>query len=174
MHPRGFPMKIRITPVAILTSGLLLCGASGQALEKTPVLSLELAQKATAACRALATQKNWRMVIAVADSGANTVLFERMDRSFLGSSDIAVRKAKASANFPFPTSAVGDLSLDKNGKPAAVPGFAWTPGVVTYGGGVPIMAGTAHIGGIGASGGSPDEDEQCAKAGLDAIKDLLK
>ncbi|WP_428423701.1 GlcG/HbpS family heme-binding protein [Methylibium sp.] len=167
-------MRIRITTVAVLTGGLLLCGASGQALEKTPVLSLEVAQKAAAACRALAAQKNWRMAVAVVDSGANTIVFERMDRSFLGSADIAVRKARASANFPFPTSAVGDLSLDKNGKPAPVPGFAWTPGVVTYGGGLPIMAGAVHIGGIGASGAAPEEDEQCAKAGLEAIKDLLK
>jgi glc operon protein GlcG len=167
-------MKIRITTLAVLTSGLLLCGASGQALEKAPVLSLVAAQKAAAACRALAVQKNWRMAIAIADAGANTVLFERMDRSFLGSSDIAVRKARTSANFPFPTSTAAELSHGKDGRPGVVPGFAWTPGVVTYGGGLPIMAGGAHIGGIGASGGSPEEDEQCAKAGLDAIKDLLK
>jgi glc operon protein GlcG len=116
----------------------------------------------------------WGLASATPDAGANTVLFERMDRSFLGSSDIAVRKAKTSANFPFPTSTAAELSLGKDGKPGVVPGFAWTPGVVTYGGGLPIMAGGVHIGGIGASGGSPDEDEQCAKAGLDAIKDLLK
>lgn len=167
-------MNIRFPTAALLAGGLLLCGASSQALDKAPVLSLEVAQKAAAACRALAAQKHWRMAIAVVDSGANTIVFERMDRSFLGSSDIAIRKARTSANFPFPTSMAAELSLGKDGKPGVVPGFAWTPGVVTYGGGLPVMAGNAHIGGIGASGGTPEEDEQCAKAGLDAIKDLLK
>jgi glc operon protein GlcG len=31
-----------------------------------------------------------------------------------------------------------------------------------------------HIGGIGVSGGTADQDEECAKAGLDAVADDLK
>ena len=73
----GSPMKIRITTLAVLTSGLLLCGASGQALEKAPVLSLDAAQKAAAACRTLAVQKNWRMAIAIADAPAQVAAPER-------------------------------------------------------------------------------------------------
>jgi glc operon protein GlcG len=31
-----------------------------------------------------------------------------------------------------------------------------------------------HIGGIGVSGGTADQDESCAQAGIDAAKDALK
>jgi uncharacterized protein GlcG (DUF336 family) len=31
-----------------------------------------------------------------------------------------------------------------------------------------------HIGGVGVSGGTADQDEACAKAGLDAVADDLK
>jgi uncharacterized protein GlcG (DUF336 family) len=55
-----------------------------------------------------------------------------------------------------------------------VPGLADIPGVVTFAGGLPILVGGVQVGGIGVSGGSPDEDEQCAAAALDAVKDALK
>ena len=46
------------------------------------------------------------------------------------------------------------------------------PGIVAFAGGLPIMTeGKMHIGGIGVSGGTSDQDETCAQAGLDAIKD---
>jgi glc operon protein GlcG len=55
-----------------------------------------------------------------------------------------------------------------------VPGIADFPGIVTFAGGLPIITvNKMQIGGIGVSGGSSDQDEQCAQAGLDAIKDDL-
>jgi glc operon protein GlcG len=49
------------------------------------------------------------------------------------------------------------------------------PGIIAFAGGLPIMsAGGAHVGAIGVSGGTADQDEQCAQAGLDAAKDALK
>ena len=42
-------------------------------------------------------------------------------------------------------------------------------------GGLPIMTDDkVHIGGIGVSGGTADQDETCAQAGIDAVKDALK
>jgi len=35
-------------------------------------------------------------------------------------------------------------------------------------------AGGAHIGGVGVSGSTAQNDEACAQAGLDAVKDDLK
>jgi glc operon protein GlcG len=40
---------------------------------------------------------------------------------------------------------------------------------VTFGGGLPISIGGAVVGGIGVSGGSVEQDIECAQAGIDAI-----
>jgi uncharacterized protein GlcG (DUF336 family) len=37
-----------------------------------------------------------------------------------------------------------------------------------------MTANKAQLGGIGVSGGTADQDEQCAQAGLDGVKDDLK
>ena len=38
-----------------------------------------------------------------------------------------------------------------------------------FGGGLPIVQDGMRIGGIGVSGGSAEQDEECARAGLAAI-----
>ena len=48
-------------------------------------------------------------------------------------------------------------------------GFSARPRLVVFGGGLPIRAGGALIGGIGVSGASEAQDEECARAALDAI-----
>ena len=158
--------------IAVVAGGI---AGSAVALERLPVLSLEVAEKAASACRRLATQKAWRMNVAVVDAGANPILFQRMDAAFLASGDIALRKAKASAGTPFPTRVFEDLSFGKDHKGGgAMPGMALVPGVLSIPGGLPIKVGEVLVGAIGVSGSMPDNDEACAQAGLDAVKDLLK
>jgi glc operon protein GlcG len=158
--------------IAVVAAGI---SAPASALERLPVLSLEVAEKAAGACRQLAAQKAWRMNIAVVDAGANPILFQRMDAAFLGSGDIAMRKATASAGTPFPTRVFEELSFGKDHKGGgAMPGLALAPGVLSIPGGLPIKVGDVPVGAIGVSGSMPDNDEACAQAGLDAIKDLLK
>jgi glc operon protein GlcG len=80
-----------------------------------------------------------------------------------------------SAHFPFSTRQISELAFGKEGKPGMVPSIAYFPGIVTFAGGLPIMtASKAQIGAIGVSGATSDQDEQCAQAGLDAVKDELK
>jgi len=77
-------------------------------------------------------------------------------------------------NFPFSTRGFGELAFGKEGKPGMVPGIANFPGIVTFAGGLPIItANKVQIGGIGVSGGTSDQDEQCAQAGIDAVKSEL-
>jgi glc operon protein GlcG len=98
-----------------------------------------------------------------------------MDGAYKGSREVALLKAKTSANFPFPTRFFGELAFGKGGKPPMVPGLEDVPGVITFAGGLPIMtASKVHIGAIGVSGGTADQDEDCAKAGLSAAADDLK
>ena len=141
------------------------------AVETKPTLTLDVAKKMAAACEAKAKQEKWLMNIAVVDDGANLVYFEQMDGSFKGSGYISQRKAISSANFPFPTRTFGELAFGKEGKPGILPGIANFPGIVTFAGGLPIItANNVQIGGIGVSGGTSDQDEQCAQAGIDAVK----
>jgi len=145
------------------------------ALDKMPQISLEVAKKLAAGCEAKAKEQSWKMNISVVDSGANEIFFEKMDGAFLGSREIALHKAQTSANFPFPTRFVEQLSYGKDLKGGAVPGLALVPGIVAFAGGLPIMtADKVHIGGIGVSGGTADQDETCAQAALDAGMDALK
>jgi glc operon protein GlcG len=155
-------------------AGLVICSSAGMAAQTKPTLSLDVAKKMVAACEAKAKQEGWKMNIAVVDDGANLVAFERMDGAYLGSIQVAQHKAMTSANFPFSTRQFAELAFGKDGKPGAVPGIADFPGIVTFAGGLPIITvNKAQIGGIGVSGGSSDQDEQCAQAGLDAAKDEL-
>lgn len=169
-HARRRPARFALIALALAATTSVT-----MALERVPVLSLEVAEKAAAACRQLAAQKAWRMNIAVADAGANTIVFQRMDAAFLGSGELALRKAQASVNTPFPTRTLEELSFGKDLKGGGVmPGMAVAPGVLAIPGGLPIKVGEVLVGAIGVSGSMPDHDEACAQAGLDAIKDLLK
>jgi uncharacterized protein GlcG (DUF336 family) len=157
-----------------LAACLVMWCPAAMATETKPALSLDIAKKMIAACEAKAKQEGWKMNVAVVDDGANLVAFERMDGAFLGSIQVAQHKAVTSANFPFSTRAFGDLAFGKEGKPGVVPGIANFPGIVTFAGGLPIMtANKVQIGGIGVSGGTSDQDEQCAQAGIDAVKGEL-
>ena len=168
-------MKLIVGGAVAAAAGLLLCTSTGMAVETKPTLTLDVAKKMAAACEAKAKQQKWLMNIAVVDDGANLVYFEQMDGAFKGSNYISQHKAMTSANFPFPTRMFGELAFGKDGKPGTVPGISDVPGIITFAGGVPIMtANKVHIGGIGVSGGTADQDEDCAKAGLDAVQDDLK
>ena len=159
-----------IKGIAVMaTLATLLAAGSAHAAE------LAIATKMADACEAKATQEGWKMNIAVVDAGADLVLFRRMDGAFLGSIDIAQMKARTSAMFPFPSRGLGEIAFGKDGEPGRTPGIAFVPGVAAFPGGLPIKtAAGAHLGGIGVSGGTGDQDEACAQAGLDAVADQLK
>jgi glc operon protein GlcG len=138
-------------------------------------VDLETAKKMADACEAKAVEEGWKMNVAVVDAGADLVLFQRMDGAFLGSVEIAQMKARSSAMFPFPTRGLGEIAFGKDGEPGRAPGLAFVPGLAAFPGGLPVKsAAGAHIGAIGVSGGTGDEDEACAQAALDAVADQLK
>ena len=145
------------------------------AIETKPTITLDLAKKMAAGCEAKAKQENWKMNIAVVNDGTKLVYFEHMDGAFLGSIYISQQKAVTAAEFPAPTRFISELAFGKEGKPGELPGIAYVPGIIAFPGGLPIMTGSkAQIGGIGVSGGTADQDEECAKAGLEAVADDLK
>ena len=106
-------------------------------------------------------QKNsWNVAVAVVDNHGFLVYFERMDNTQTASMDIAVGKARAAATYRRPTRVFADV-INKGG-----PATATLPGVFASPGGLPIMVDGKVTGGVGVSGVTGDQDEQCAKAGL--------
>ena len=72
-----------------------------------PPISLERAQAAIAAAVAEAKKHNWKLNVAVVDSGANLVAFQRMDGAQLASIVVAEHKARAAASFRRETRVMG-------------------------------------------------------------------
>tara|TARA_B100000686_G_scaffold348353_1_gene439209 strand:- start:9652 stop:10158 length:507 start_codon:yes stop_codon:yes gene_type:complete len=145
-------------------------------LEMKPVIDLSLAKKMADVCEAKRESSNWNPInIAIVDSGADLVLFRRQDGAFLGSIDIAIRKAISSAMIPRSTRKVGELAYGEDGNLGPRPGVATVDFLVPFAGGLPIRAESGHlIGAIGVSGASSDQDEECAQAAIDSVRHLLK
>lgn len=89
------------------------------------------------------------MNIAVCDAGGHLIAFRRMDGAWLGSIDIAIKKAKTSALFGgLDTMTFGELVRQMN-----LQGIEQTTGgLVTFGGGVSVSSGGKIVGAIGVSG----------------------
>lgn len=130
-------------------------------------VTLEQAQKAIAAAMEKATELGTCMDIAVVDSGANLKAFVRMDDAWVGSIDIAFKKAKTACFFAMPTGQIGKLS--QPGGPLY--GIEHSnEGLITFPGGLPIVnTEGVLIGAIGVSGSTVEYDHIVAKAGAEAI-----
>lgn len=129
-------------------------------------ITAEAANAAVVAAVAKAGALGLRINVAVTDPAGVLVAFLRMPGAFLHSVDIAVDKAYTAAGFGFPTSQWEAMLA---GNDALRWGMPHRPRIVVFGGGLPIREGGTLIGGIGVSGGSAEEDEICARAGLAAL-----
>jgi glc operon protein GlcG len=130
-----------------------------------PPISLERAQAAINAVVAEASKRDWKMNVAVVDSGGNLVAFQRMDGAMLASIQIAEHKARAAAIFRRETK-VFENAIQVNGF-----NYLMTlDGFIASRGGIPLIEGGKLIGAIGCSGGTDSQDEVVCKAGLALIE----
>jgi glc operon protein GlcG len=130
-------------------------------------ISLDRAQAVIHAAVAEAKKRDWKMNIAVADSGGNLVAFQRMDGAMLASIQIAQHKARAAATFRRETKQFEDgiqlmhlnylLAFD---------------GVIASRGGIPLIEHGTIIGAIGCSGGTDSQDDIVGKAGAAVINQV--
>ena len=104
-------MKKIISLIVLSFSSFIFSNAN--AVEMRPVLTLEMAKKMAQACEDRASQEGWRMNIAIMDAGGNLIYFQRMDRAFLKSIEIAILKAETSAGFPFSTKVVEEIAATR-------------------------------------------------------------
>ena len=114
-----------------------------------------------------AVELGTNMDIAVVDVGGNLKAFLRMDGAWLGSIDIAVKKARTARLFDMPTGDIGGLS--QPGGPLY--GIEHSNGgLVTFPGGIPLRASDGMvIGAVGVSGSSVENDHAVAVAAGEAI-----
>jgi glc operon protein GlcG len=150
------------TILAAAALAALTVAASAQ--DKRPDYGTEInaagAKKIAAGVVAECQKNGWNVAVAVVDNHGFLVYFERMDNTQTASMDIAVGKAKAAATYRRPTRVFME-TINKGG-----PATATLPGVFASPGGLPIMVDGKVTGGVGVSGVTGDQDEQCAKAGL--------
>jgi uncharacterized protein GlcG (DUF336 family) len=130
----------------------------------TPI-SLERAEAAIAATAAEAKKHDWKLNIAVVDSGGNLVAFERMDGAQLASIQIAEHKARAAVMFRRETKA-WENAIQTDNRPYVMT----LDGVIGSRGGIPLLQGGRLVGGIGCSGGTGSQDEVACKAGVATVK----
>jgi glc operon protein GlcG len=112
-----------------------------------------------------AKKHDWKMNVAVVDSGGNLVAFQRMDGAQLASIQVSEHKARASAIYRRET------KVFENG--IQLTGFIYTlslDGMIASRGGIPLVEGGKLIRAIGCSGGSGSQDEVVCKAGAATIK----
>ncbi|MCO1613402.1 heme-binding protein [Micromonospora tulbaghiae] len=133
---------------------------------KTSV-TIGAAQRILAAAVAKAEQMALPCVVAVVDESGVLKAFARMDGAALLSVQVAQDKAYTAAGFGMPTD--GWYDFIKDDAPLATGAPAGIDRLVVFGGGYPITADGAVIGGIGVSGGHYTQDMEVARAGLDAV-----
>ena len=131
-------------------------------------ITLEQAEAVSMAAKQKAKEIGVAMNIAIVDGGANLKAFHRMDKAWLGSADISIKKAKTARFFDMESGAIGQLS-----QPGGVLYNIEVSngGLISFPGGIPLKDSSGEIiGAIGVSGGSVEQDHDVALAGLAALK----
>jgi uncharacterized protein GlcG (DUF336 family) len=131
------------------------------------MIKLADARRIIAAAEKKAEEIKQPMNIAVVDEGGNLIAFERMENAWIGSIDIAQKKAWTSRAFDITTKDLGansqsgdqffGIHASNNGK------------VMIFAGGIPLKQDGKVVGAIGVSGGCGVQDHSVAEAGAAAL-----
>jgi glc operon protein GlcG len=167
-------MKSKLIAAAVLSAAMLAAG-SGLAQQPNPLdnipdampfdvpygapISLERADALINFAVAESKKHNWKMNVAVVDSGGNLVAFQRMDGAQLASISISEHKARASAKYRRETK-VFENGIQQSGNIYSIT----LDDIIASRGGIPLVEGGKLIGAIGCSGGAGSQDEVICKA----------
>jgi len=131
-------------------------------------MNLDTAKKMIKAAIERAEKMNRLCSVAIVDDRGFLVAIHRMDRAPIPTVDIARDKAWTAATFRMPTTDIVKFGDASN------PGLGfntqnWNDRLTTIPGGLPIKDGDTVIGGVGVSGGTPDEDVTVCQSALAAL-----
>lgn len=127
-----------------------------------PCLQSSDVHRMAAACRAEAEKRKWNVTIAIVDDAGILLYLDRMDGAAATTAEVATLKAKTSAITRRPSKFWEDRIKER-------PAFMNFPGVLQIQGALPIMYEGECVGAIGVSGVQSHEDEEIARAGIDAL-----
>jgi len=131
-------------------------------MKTRPMLTLDDCRKISAAAEAEAKKNNWNVCIAILDDGGHLLHLIRMDGASPANARIAVEKGRTAAESRRSTAAWQERIRTR-------PELLRMPEITPVQGGLPIMVEGGCVGGVGVSGVQSHEDEQIAKAGIDAL-----
>ncbi|PLW67829.1 GlcG/HbpS family heme-binding protein [Pseudohalioglobus lutimaris] len=135
-------------------------------------LSLELAELLVEGAKQRATEIGVPMCISVVDESGTPITFTRMNGGKVTSATIALDKAYTAAAARKATHEYNHACVPGNlafGIHTEVGGR-----LSTVGGGLPVAIDGDIVGGIGISSGTPDQDMDCAQAGIDHLNSALQ
>ncbi len=128
-----------------------------------PIMTYAGAQAIVDGCFAFAATNGSSVVIAVYDEGSDLIAYGRMDGVAAGIGEVAQWKGESAARNGFSTAAQGEFIARGGAAVAVAPGFAGVQG------GLPILSADGRLmGGAGAGGSAPAQDEACVRAGIEA------
>jgi glc operon protein GlcG len=140
--------------------------AAGGGTASTLALTIDGAMAIVNAAMAKATEIGVPTVVAVVDSAGTIKALARMDGTPNSSIDLATDKAFTAASFHAATDQFGPaVAAD----PVTLASILKAPGITLLPGGVPLMVGDVLVGAVGCSGGTGDQDVECANAGAAAL-----
>ena len=128
-------------------------------------LNLDIAEKILAGARVKAGEMSTPMSFAIVDAGGYIIASVRMDGAGLLTPSVAHSKAYTAAMFRRTSAEIGKLAETRPQFFGSIVNIGSVP-LIAGGGGLPIRQGEELIGAIGASGGTPEQDVECAQAGL--------
>jgi uncharacterized protein GlcG (DUF336 family) len=131
-------------------------------------LTLELAERFIAGAKAKAIKEGWGMSLAVVDLTGHLVAFARMDSARWLTASVAPSKAFTAATLRRTSAEVAELAKQRPQLVESIANLAGRP-LLLAGGGLPLIIKGELLGGVGASGGTEEQDVECARAGLAAV-----
>ena len=131
-----------------------------------PVLAGAGAKTVLAAAEAKAVETGVPVVIAVVDAGGSLKALLAMDGAPPVATGWAIDKAVTAASFRAPTHV---LAEGVGGDPSVLASVMAQPHATLAPAGFPLVVDGVVVGAVGASGGTPDQDQVVAQAGVDAL-----
>jgi len=159
-------------PITFMVAIAALAAAPAKAQVLTERnISLQLAKTIAETAMAVCKKAGIETSVAVVDRAGDLKVLLRSDASNPHNAELAQRKAYTARTF-------GVSTMEFRNRTAGgseLQGQRELTSIIPLGGGLPIVAGTDRIGGLGLSGApTQEDDDKCAKAALDAVAAQLK
>lgn len=146
---------------------VLVDAGRGPTASQAAGLTLAAARRVVAAVLAEGTALRVPLSVAVVDAGDQLVAFERMDGADLVSIGLARDKAFTALVNRMPTGDLGPMvqpGTDFYGYDSVAGGR-----MIVFAGGLPLERDGVLVGAVGVSGGSAEQDQRAAEAGVAAF-----